>query len=254
MTRQLMLRALSSTLALLLLPTERTCGWTNHHPWRDRRHVRPLSPLHVHDDINVNRDDMDTPPITTSTAASRPSQPPLQRRIQNFDALGNLRRKPRGYWKDLDNIRHELDLQWQDAIAARRRGDDNEESSPTIPDPPPIPNETLLTFWKRHDLRGAIRQYGREELSIDLGGAEIVPGKWREAVQQVQLVRRVVQNDPRLSLEHPPTSSQHLVRLKDQYNIENVEEWQRAGRWKYKNKSTRNEYGFWDEPTVMTKL
>ena len=140
-----------------------------------------------------------------------------------------------------------------------------------IPDPPPIPNDTLLLYWKRYDLRAAIRKYegiykaggvGRLGLandmmkmaammaqknsspqeehddnngddydagdlqpqsehridsgtissssffsatSADIEDLLIVPGKWKDAIAQFPIVKRVVEIDPYLNLDRPPT-------------------------------------------------
>jgi len=84
------------------------------------------------------------------------------------------RRHPRGYWADINNIRTEILAFW---------------SSLSIPIPiseqskPPIPNESLLNHFLRHDLRYGIASHGgREVVSYRLGGARVMPGKWKEAV------------------------------------------------------------------------
>lgn len=48
--------------------------------------------------------------------------------------------------------------------------------------PPLIPNEYLLNYFNRNDLRWAISSLGgRENVAHLLGGSKIIPGKWKEA-------------------------------------------------------------------------
>lgn len=48
--------------------------------------------------------------------------------------------------------------------------------------PPTIPSEYLLNFFNRNDLRWGIAQMGgRENVSYLLGGARVIPGKWKYA-------------------------------------------------------------------------
>jgi len=50
--------------------------------------------------------------------------------------------------------------------------------------PPPLPSEYLLNYFNRNDLRWAIAQMGgRENASHLLGGAKIIPGRWKEAME-----------------------------------------------------------------------
>ena len=183
-----------------------------------------------------------------------------------------LSRRPRYYWKDVQNIRNEIIEQWKIALSSHDGDntdddiDDHDDFVDTIPDPPPIPNDTLLLYWKRYDLRAAIRTYegidmtggvGRLALandmmkiaamtggkkssaqednygddcgddfksqrelriysnsnfpsslsatSVNIEGVLIVPGKWKDAIVQFPIVKRVVEIDPELNLDRPPT-------------------------------------------------
>ena len=113
------------------------------------------------------------------------------------------KRRPRGYWSNTQNVLNELLQFWADV------------NVPIEPDTalPPIPNESLLNHFRRHDLRWAIAsQGGREALAFRLGGAPIIPGIWEEAVK-VREVRMVLDpnNDASsgLSPYYPPISPQH---------------------------------------------
>jgi hypothetical protein len=166
---------------------------------------------------------------------------PLNSAVENLQSLSSsgsmmrsLRRRPKYYWNDVENIRHEIVEQWKVALGGERYLKGN-----GIPDPPPIPNDTLLMYWKRHDLRSAIRKYGgggcgRQDIADEMitrmtpeamtiiktekmtnseafdSSFLIVPGKWKDAVDQFPIVRRVVENDPNLQLERPPRSLQYL--------------------------------------------
>jgi hypothetical protein len=82
--------------------------------------------------------------------------------------------------------------------------------------PPPIPNESLLNYWKRHDLRAAIATHeGREFLAETLGGAVIIPGKWNLAVK-TPYVQQILAQDSNLSSEFPPLSPQQQKHVKAQ--------------------------------------
>lgn len=76
--------------------------------------------------------------------------------------------------------------------------------------PPPIPNESLLNYWRRYDLRAAIVTHGgREALAESLGGALIIPGRWSVAVNTTY-VQQLLENDLDLSSDLPPLSPQQL--------------------------------------------
>jgi hypothetical protein len=85
-------------------------------------------------------------------------------------------RKPRGYWKNITNIEYELRNLWIEKmqISNNANNDDNNNGDKLLVKllyeyPPPIPNEALLNYWNRHDIRNAIRSYGgRTLLSEDL--------------------------------------------------------------------------------------
>ena len=112
-------------------------------------------------------------------------------------------RRPRNYWTDIDNIRQELEDLWSWANVTR---------SSSHQGPPPIPNETLLSYWKRHDLRAAIATHGgRDLLAESLGGALVIPGKWQLAVQ-TPIVQQLLAQDPQLIANAPPLSPQQQTR------------------------------------------
>lgn len=147
-----------------------------------------------------------------------------------------LRRKPSGYWKDTENIENEIRSLW-------------EEVKVKIPsdEPPPIPNETLLNYWRRHDIRYAISQFGgRDLLSVELNGAFVVPGKWKEASETVW-VKQVIANDPNLDPKVPPMSPQQ-GKMKREDPIEKTALRQKK-RWTHQ--TTRRKKGFWGSKQVV---
>lgn len=86
------------------------------------------------------------------------------------------KRKPRFYWQSTTNLCNELALFWE------------QHSVPIDKLKPPIPSEHLLNYFKRNDLRGAIASYGgRERVSTLLGGAKIIPGRWKDALEMEEV-------------------------------------------------------------------
>ena len=156
--------------------------------------------------------------------------PQVRRKPQN--------RKPRNYWLDLRNIETDFHDFWTSIHVDH-----------TISRPPPIPNEALLNYYKRYDLRAAIVTHGgRRKLASDLGGSFIIPGKWAAAVNTTY-IQQAIENDPGLSLDSSPLSPQQLKRgyVRDNVNIpelgkEEIEQTQ-GGR--------RREKGFWSSDVVV---
>lgn len=109
-------------------------------------------------------------------------------------------RKPRNFWLEVDNVETELRDLWKSVGV--ELVDDSQ--------PPPIPNESLLNYWRRYDLRAAIVTHGgREALAESLGGALIIPGRWSVAVNTTY-VQQLLENDLDLSSDLPPLSPQQL--------------------------------------------
>ena len=145
-------------------------------------------------------------------------------------------RRPRNYWRDLTNVEEELRLQW-------------ESCSVSIPkhNPPPIPNESLLNYWKRHDLRSAIVAHGgRERLSHLLNGAEIIPGKWTQATN-LTVIQELVASDPDLDLSVPPLSPQQLKTQRQNHRIQ-----RRKGRWAHSQ--DRKPQKYWTKKIILEEF
>jgi hypothetical protein len=101
-----------------------------------------------------------------------------------------IKRKPRNYWQSTTNLRNELSKFWIENNVPIDKLNPGQ--------PPPIPSEHLLNFFGRNDLRGAIASIGgREQVSYLLGGAKIIPGRWKDAVElkEVKLILPLMHKD-----------------------------------------------------------
>lgn len=118
------------------------------------------------------------------------------------------KRKPRGYWQNVNNIENEIREFWHNL---------NVEISQN--EPPTIPNEALLSHFSRHDLRYAIYSHGGREIVADmLGGSEIMDGQWYLAVKTNKELKQFLEdkNNPMnvgLSKDFPPASLQIKQKL-----------------------------------------
>jgi len=149
------------------------------------------------------------------------------------------KRRPKGYWDDPANLMKEFSSFWADLGVS------------TSSSLPPIPNQQLLNYYERNDLRWAIyRHGGREAVSQWLGGAPIIPGKWKEAMEASHEMRQLVL-DPsngtgrELSPFHPPKSPQQL-------KVGKVQSPTPPTRWQHK--PGRKAKGYWTEERVMVEL
>jgi hypothetical protein len=160
-------------------------------------------------------------------------------------------RRPNNYWKLKKNLKFELRQLW-------------ESVNVSIPQdqPPPIPNEALLNYWERHDIRAAIvTNGGRQELAERLGGAEIIPGKWVNATQ-TSFVQALVASDHKLHKYAPPVSPQQIKQIltttannDTAINIKlerDVLQNPQRQRWAYQD--GRNPKGYWDQQMVIQEL
>jgi hypothetical protein len=164
-------------------------------------------------------------------------------------------RRPANYWLKIETVELELRQLWATAGI-----------SLNAEEPPPIPNETLLNYWKRHDLRSAIVRYGgRELLSELLGGARIIPGKWVEAVQTCPGIQELLDKDPALSADIPPLSPQQMrttgvfceasaaaAAATNNDSLSVAEDERKATRWSHQ--SGRKDPGYWDLQLVIQEL
>jgi hypothetical protein len=173
--------------------------------------------------------------LSASDTASPPARHPKQSRTRKESP----NRRPRHYWTQVSNVEFELRELW----ASKDVG-----IEPLYP--PPIPNESLLNYWNRHDLRGAIATHGgRDFLSESLGGALIIPGKWTEAVQTLP-VQQLLQRDGQLSSTVPPLSPQQLQQ-QQQPTFGEGRRNEEPSRWSHS--SHRKPKGYWSSLTVVVK-
>ncbi|KAI2501162.1 hypothetical protein MHU86_13308 [Fragilaria crotonensis] len=153
-------------------------------------------------------------------------------------------RKPNYYWNDIENVRRELVEFWKNV---------NITSFPQTR--PPIPSEALLSHFERYDLRRVIAKYGgRSDLSYDLGGVEVIPGKWKDAVRDSLIVQELLQNESHgLRPDVPPLSPQQKKAFRESADgtlISRVS----ATRWSYKCKAERRPIKYWSLGKVVESL
>ena len=108
-------------------------------------------------------------------------------------------RRPKYYWTNPDNLERELIQFWQ--VAGVK------------PSGILIPNETLLQFYNRHDLRAAIASQGGRTMIAEKILAplkkqvRIMPGKWSQAWSDIPELQQLVELEPSLSRHSSPYNS-----------------------------------------------
>jgi len=138
----------------------------------------------------------------------------------------SINRRPKYYWTKQSNMKRELLQFWKDC------GVELISNQPIL-----IPNETLLRYYERHNIRAAIAsQGGRKTLSKRLGGARVMPGRWTLAVQQSIELQQLVRINDRFSEDRPPPLNHDRT----------------AGRWEHQN--GRKPKGYWDLRRVVEEL
>jgi hypothetical protein len=172
---------------------------------------------------------------------SSPEQSPCYRRIPQVRQKPR-NRKPKNYWSHLENVELELRDLWESMnVTLDDDGNNNQ--------PPPIPNESLLNYWKRYDLRAAIVTHGgREVLAEALGGSAVIPGRWAVAVNTTH-VQQVLENDPGLSPDFSPLSPQQLKKGVER-DFSSLKEDNRQEKRRSK-KSSRKEKGYWSSDIIV---
>lgn len=185
-----------------------------------------------------------------SEIAVPPPQPKGRRRRSKRN------RKPRYYWSQRSNLEREFRSFWTDDC-----GIDVEMIGTAKGDAPPptIPNETLLMHFRRHDLRGAIvANGGREELAEMLGGAAIMPGRWKDAVRDCWELRHLTESGhfSGLSADWPPkvvaTSPNDGAEAKGVGRSEKGKDDRIAMKWSHR--STRKPKGYWTMMLIIQNL
>lgn len=154
-------------------------------------------------------------------------------------------RKPNYYWNDIENVRLELAQFWKNL---------NITSFPE--NQPPIPSEALLSHFERHDLRGVIVKYGgKDDLSYELGGVPIVPGKWKDAVRNSSIVQDLLRNESHgLLHDIPPLSPQQKKKALLEENADGTLISRKKTRWSHKSKDERRPIKYWNLGKVVDKL
>lgn len=176
---------------------------------------------------SASNDKLATLPIRTS--AKQTNQAPLNR-------------KPNFYWNDIETVRNALREFWENLGIT------------SFPENlPPIPSEALLNHFERHDLRRVITKYGgREDLAADLGGVDIIPGKWKDSVSESLIVQELLQNASHgLRADLPPLSPQQKKAAKGSSNDKDARD---QARWSYKNKEERRPINYWSLAQVIESL
>ena len=171
-------------------------------------------------------------------------------------------RRPKGYWDDPSSITKELSSFWEGIGVS---------TSSTLP---PIPSQQLLNYFGRNDLRWAIyRHGGREAVSEWLGGAPIIPGRWKTALAESHEMRQLVLDPSNeagrdLSPFFPPKSPQQLKKRKTESptgtntqsggnkegDADDATDSDYTTLVRWQHKPGRKPRGYWTEERVMVEL
>jgi hypothetical protein len=156
---------------------------------------------------------------------------PLRRRRQL--RRKSVDRRPRFYWLDQTNLCNELYQFWSNLGVS------------TDPSYPAIPNERLLMYFDRHDLRAAIvKNGGRASVSQLLNGAPIMAGRWKIAVRSSPELQQILQNkNTGLSPERSPRSDTTVTSMESSIVPK---------LWSHQ--SGRNRKGHWSLQMVIQEL
>jgi len=170
--------------------------------------------------LDGNRADSSSSTTTTEEAASMHEEvKPYSFRTPQQERRLPRTRKPKFYWTHLENVQQELYDFWANLGIQSLC----------------LPNETLLNYFQRHDLRAAIATHGgREVLAYKLKrhkaksktkttstavaaistGIKIMPGRWNEAVTTSLELHTLLQNKTiGLSEDRPPKPPSRIRRL-----------------------------------------
>ena len=158
-----------------------------------------------------------------------------------------IHRKPRYYWMDPKNLQQELVDFWS------QLGITTNITSPTIP------NESLLVYYERNDLRAAIvKNGGRPAVSILLNHAPIMPGRWKDAIASSIELQQLLQTDGvDLSTDRPPwtkgisTKESITTPTFTKVNNNNSDD-NNTKLWSHHE--GRNQKGYWNLQTVIQEL
>jgi hypothetical protein len=234
---------------------------------------------HVIEESNFSK--LDVPPI------SKPNPSETIREKMNCKIVGKgmqerfrirrarKRRNPPNYWSGLDRIRAELILFWEETLQIPILVDER--------DTPPIPNEMLLSFTNRHDLKYAINSVysGRETLAYALSvdsnrktPSRIIGGRWYADdcinTREVQLLYQHAILGPELQKTKPyarPTAvspASPTDEIQDNSILTTNKDLTTSSLRqisvpssppdKWRHRPGRNTWGFWNSTTVEREL
>jgi hypothetical protein len=162
---------------------------------------------------------------TTTTALYDLELRPGQKRRHSTN------RRPRRYWQNFSNFELEIRQFWKD------------HKVPTSDNVLLIPNESLLYYYNRHDIRGCISAQGGREVLALREGILILPGRWEDAVKEYPEILA----DPSLSKDRPP-STYYSSNGKLHSNASSIH----SARWMHS--PTRKEKGYWSSVMVFKEL
>jgi hypothetical protein len=176
--------------------------------WSAQRCSRSLSSLylkHPHDTAGSDKLINNHPHSVGLTSNDFTSYlPPTRRRQRNPSARP---RKPKYYWTDLDNLYRELQGLWKEEAGITYQASHNSSSSTPNTLQVLVPNETLLRYLGRHDVRAAIASHGgRVRLENEYSHLfRIQSGRWTEGVTQESMhMSALLQKHSNLSAKRPP--------------------------------------------------
>lgn len=231
------------------------------------RHATPIVALDATRRFNSEEEPQQAvagthPPANNNTGISNSSSPRYRHRQIQLRRKP-INRRPKYYWSNITNLELEFRFFWKSVQVTIR---DNE--------PVPIPNEALLNYYQRFDIKAAIVTHGgREDLAFLLGGSRIMAGKWNEAVATSPELQQLLLQNSGLSPDLPPSSPQQqqqqaqkqlpkkrpkttkgkksLPSIPDYDNDENYD-LRKLERWSHK--TGRKESGYWNDTLVMQEL
>jgi hypothetical protein len=187
-----------------------------------------------------------TRPVSQMDVSTRVQSPPQigslqRRRIQERKKPHN--RKPKYYWSDLGNLRTELDFFWKVRGVLVGKGSAKKYRTDRVV----IPNETLLRYYRKNDLRGAVASHGgrytvAEKLKRALPKGttvEVMSGTWTQAVTESLELQALIQLDPTLSKDLPPKISSQSRSCID------------LGGRRWLHKPARHQKGYWSDRTAV---
>ena len=215
-------------------PISCCCCCCCHHPIVIIRHdfLHRNSRLH-----GVARDITNSFPPTSPPLPLSSSLPTTTKKTRTRIQIGRKRqsrrkpinRRPRYYWTKPENLRRELRQFWLNPTGIVPEHDDFEKKNNNSNKPRTrqvdqpckkneqeekesllllIPNEIVLQYFGRHDLRAAIASQGGRSLLAEVLPARIMPGRWDQAIRQnSRELQTLMQREPLLSTQQSPFAS-----------------------------------------------